>query len=93
VDRQELAELIGDLLAGSAQFRSLWASHDVADQPTQVKAFQHPRVGPVTVTCDVLDLADRDQRLVIYTAVPGSRSEEALRLLAVIGTQRMDVPG
>ena len=89
----ELAELIRDLLAGSEQFRSLWASHDVADPPTQVKTFRHPQVGPVTVTCDVLDLADRDQRLVIYTAAPGSPSEQALRLLAVIGTQRMDVPG
>ena len=88
----ELAGLIRDLLAGSEQFRSLWASHDVADQPTQVKTFQHPQVGPVTVNCDVLDIADRDQRLVIYTATPGSPSEEALRLLAVIGTQRMDVP-
>ncbi|MGO4426863.1 transcriptional regulator, partial [Streptomyces sp. MCAF7] len=27
----------------------------------------------------------------IYTADPGSPSEEALRLLSVIGTQRMDV--
>ncbi|MCU7726897.1 helix-turn-helix transcriptional regulator [Actinoplanes sp. KI2] len=89
----ELAGLISDLLAGSAQFRSLWASHDVADQPTRVKTFQHPQVGPVTVNCDVLDIADRDQRLVIYTATPGSPSAEALRLLAVIGTQRLDVPG
>ena len=89
----ELAELIRDLLAGSEQFRSLWASHDVADPPAQVKTFRHPQVGPVTVTCDVLDLADRDQRLVIYTAAPGSPSEQALRLLAVIGTQRLDVPG
>jgi hypothetical protein len=38
----------------------------------------------------VLDISDRDQRVVIYTAVPGSPSEGALRLLSVIGTQRMD---
>jgi hypothetical protein len=53
----------------------------------------HPTGGPVTVNCDVLDIADRDQRVVIYTAAPGSPSEEALRLLSVVGTQRMDVPG
>jgi hypothetical protein len=47
-------------------------------------------VGPVTVNCDALDITDRDQQVVIYTATPGSRSEEALRLLSVIGTQRMD---
>jgi hypothetical protein len=41
----------------------------------------------------VLDVPERDQHVVIYTADPGSSSEEALRLLAVVGTQRMDVTG
>jgi hypothetical protein len=65
----------------------------VSAQSSLCKTFQHPLVGPVTVNCDVLDITDRDQRVVIYTADPGSPSEEALRLLSVIGTQRMDVPG
>lgn len=90
-DDPELAELVRDLLAGSAEFRDLWASHDVSDEPTMVKTFRHPLVGPITLNCDVLDIADRDQRVVIYTAVPGSPSEEALRLLSVIGIQRMSV--
>ncbi|GIF21774.1 transcriptional regulator with XRE-family HTH domain [Actinoplanes tereljensis] len=81
----EVAELVRDLRAGSERFRELWASHDVTDEPTLVKTFQHTEVGPVTVNCDVLDIADRDQRLVIYTATPGSPSEEALALLSVIG--------
>jgi transcriptional regulator with XRE-family HTH domain len=92
-DDPELAELIRDLLAGSTEFRELWESHDVSDEPTMVKTFRHPLVGPITVNCDVLDIADRDQRVVIYTAVPGSPSDEALRLLSVIGTQRMSVEG
>jgi len=86
-DDPEIAELIRDLRDGSAQFRDLWASHDVESEPTLRKTFDHPVVGPITVNCDVLDISDRDQRLVIYTAAPGS--EEALRLLRVIGTQRM----
>jgi hypothetical protein len=86
-----LAALVRDLREGSATFRELWESHDVADNSHLTKTFQHPVVGPVTVNCDVLDIADLDQRVVIYTAAPGSPSEEALRLLAVIGTQRMDV--
>jgi transcriptional regulator with XRE-family HTH domain len=92
-DDPELAALIRDLLAGSEAFRELWESHDVSDEPTMVKTFRHPLVGPITVNCDVLDIADRDQRVVIYTAVPGSPSDEALRLLSVIGTQRMSVEG
>lgn len=90
-DDPELAELVGDLLAGSEDFSRLWFSHDVSAERTLCKTFQHPLVGPVTVNCDALDITDRDQRVVIYTAAPGSPSEEALRLLSVIGTQRMDV--
>ncbi|MEW2516731.1 helix-turn-helix transcriptional regulator [Actinacidiphila alni] len=92
-DDPEVRELVAELLAGSEDFRRLWESHDVLDEPTLCKTFQHPLVGPVTVNCDVLDIADRDQRVVIYTATPGSPSEQALRLLSVIGTQRMDVTG
>ena len=89
----ELKGLIRELLDGSQEFARLWAAHDVAPAPTLIKTFDHPVVGPVTVNCDVLDLADRDQRVVIYTATPGTPSEEALRLLSVLGTQRLDVPG
>ncbi|MFE1314689.1 helix-turn-helix transcriptional regulator [Streptomyces sp. NPDC058755] len=89
-DDPELTGLIEELLAGSEEFARLWASHDVSAEPTPCKTFQHPVVGPVTVNCDVLHITDRDQQVVIYTAAPGSPSEEALRLLSVIGTQRMD---
>jgi hypothetical protein len=92
-DDPEIVELIREILAGSAEFAQLWASHDVGVAAGHAlrKAFQNAMVGPVTVNCDVLDITERDQQVVIYTAVPGSRSEEALRLLSVIGTQRMDV--
>jgi hypothetical protein len=41
----------------------------------------------------VLDITDRDQQVVIHTAEPGSPPEEALSLLSVVGTQRLDAPG
>ncbi|MEV0929583.1 helix-turn-helix transcriptional regulator [Streptomyces phaeochromogenes] len=90
-DDPEVTGLVRELLAGSEEFTRLWASHDVSAEPTLCKTFQHPLVGPVTVNCDALDITDRDQQVVIYTAASGSPSEEALRLLSVIGTQRMDV--
>jgi len=92
-DDSEVTGLVGELLSGSEEFARLWASHDVCARPTLCKAFQHPTVGPITVNCDILDITDRDQQVVIYTAEPGSPSEEALRLLSVVGTQRMNVPG
>ncbi|MFJ4201272.1 helix-turn-helix transcriptional regulator [Streptomyces sviceus] len=89
----ELTALVAELLDGSEEFAQLWAAHDVTASPTLCKTFDHPVVGLIVVDCDVLDIADRDQRVVIYTAAPGSPSEEALRLLSVVGTQRLDVPG
>jgi transcriptional regulator with XRE-family HTH domain len=92
-DSPEVTGLVDELLAGSDEFTKLWESGDVEALRTLRKTFQHPLVGPVTVNCDVLDVADRDQHVVIYTADPGSPSEEALRLLSVVGTQRIDVIG
>ncbi|MGI5452581.1 helix-turn-helix transcriptional regulator [Streptomyces sp. CA-249302] len=92
-DDPELTALIEELLAGSEEFARLWAAHDVTAVPTLCKTFDHPVVGPVSVNCDVLDITDQDQRVVIYTAAPGTPSAEALRLLSVLGTQRMGVPG
>ena len=92
-DSPEVTGLVDELLAGSDEFARLWSSGDIdAPRPLR-KTFQHSMVGPVTVNCDVLDVPDRDQHVVIYTADPGSSSEEALRLLSVVGTQRMDVSG
>ncbi|MBN6037687.1 helix-turn-helix transcriptional regulator [Amycolatopsis sp. 195334CR] len=92
-DDPELTALIAELRDGSAHFARLWDAREVNARPNLCKTFHHPVVGSITVVCDVLDIADRDQRVVIYTAEPGSPSEEALRLLSVVGTQRLDVPG
>ncbi|MGW0251604.1 helix-turn-helix transcriptional regulator [Nocardia goodfellowii] len=86
----ELTALISELRSGSPEFAQLWAAHDVTDRPTLCKTFDHPLVGPISVNRDVLDIADRDQRVILYTANPGSPAEQALRLLSVIGTQRME---
>ncbi|WP_320778093.1 helix-turn-helix transcriptional regulator [Streptomyces sp. CRN 30] len=92
-DDPELTMLVAELLDSSREFAQLWSAHDVSGEIALRKTLRHPLVGPVTVNCDMLDIADRDQRVVIYTADPGSRDEEALRLLSVVGTQRMDVAG
>ncbi|TDD23247.1 helix-turn-helix transcriptional regulator [Nonomuraea diastatica] len=89
----EVTELVAELLAGSAEFALVWASHDVSPEPSLRKTLHHRLVGPITLNCNVLDISDRDQHVVIYTADPGSPAEDALRLLSVIGTQSMNTPG
>jgi hypothetical protein len=91
-DDPELRALIAELVENSAEFAALWAARPVSGTRHLRKTFDHPVVGPLTLNCDVLAIPDLDQHVVIYTAEPGSSTEEALRLLAVLGTQRMDVP-
>jgi hypothetical protein len=60
------------------------------------RSFHQPRpltTPQRTVDCGSLTLTDRDQRLVLYTAPPGSRSAESLALLNVLGTDTVNANG
>ncbi|TDC28629.1 XRE family transcriptional regulator [Micromonospora sp. 15K316] len=77
--------LVDDLRDASPEFARLWQRHDVQAAPMLTKTFRHPAVGEITVDCDSLTLADRDQHLVLYSAPPGSRDAEALAFLSALG--------
>ncbi|MBZ6475943.1 helix-turn-helix transcriptional regulator [Streptomyces griseocarneus] len=82
-DDPRLAALVGELSVKSADFRALWAAHNVRDKGFGVKRLHHPVAGPLTLAYETLVLpADPDQQLVTYHAEPGSSSADALRLLA-----------
>lgn len=91
-DDPDLTRLIADLLSGSDEFAALWSTGDLPVVSMLRKTLQHRMIGSITVSCDALDIADSDQQVIIYTADPGSADEEALRLLAVVGIQAIDVP-
>jgi transcriptional regulator with XRE-family HTH domain len=79
---RDLADLVGELATHSEAFRTHWAAHNVRFHNTGVKHFHHPVVGELSVSLNRFDLpADRGLTIFTYTAEPGSRSEEALRLL------------
>lgn len=81
-DDPGLAELVGELSMKSAEFRRLWARHDVREKSHGKKQMEHPMVGPFTLYYETLALrGEPDQVLVMYVAEPGSESETALRLL------------
>lgn len=71
--REVPAELEAELLDGSAAFAELWAAHEVSPEPSMRKALHHPLVGPITLTCNVLDISDRDQQVVIIRLSPALR--------------------
>jgi len=86
------AALVDALTAVSPEFVGVWAAHDVADKQSRTKRFQHPEVGVLTLDCQTLLDTDSGQRLLVFTATPGSADADRLALLAVIGSQRMSPP-
>jgi hypothetical protein len=88
----EIRALVDELVAGSAEFARLWESQELRIEHHARERFTHPRVGEVELDFDILTVPGQDQQLIIFTAEPGSRAYETLRLLKVIGTRRADVP-
>jgi transcriptional regulator with XRE-family HTH domain len=80
---KRLTDLIGELSTRSEEFRVRWAAHHVRLHRTGVKRFHHPVVGELILDFERLDLpGDPGQRLLFYSAEPGSPSRERLDLLA-----------
>jgi transcriptional regulator with XRE-family HTH domain len=78
-----LTDLVGELSTRSEEFRTRWAAHNVRLHYTGRKHFRHPVVGDLHLMYEALELpADDGLSLLVYTAEPGSATEDALRLLA-----------
>ncbi|QMU71417.1 helix-turn-helix transcriptional regulator [Streptacidiphilus sp. P02-A3a] len=94
-DDRALAELVGQLTMKSDEFASLWARHPVRTCTSGVKRLRHPLVGTMELSFENLIIpGSSGQRLIAYTAEPGSPSEAALRLLpgAAAGLDRFPAP-
>ncbi|MGW0174039.1 helix-turn-helix transcriptional regulator [Rhodococcus sp. NPDC003322] len=79
---KELIALVGELSTRSEDFRRMWASHDVRYHRSGTKVFHHPAVGRLELAYEALELpADAGLQLNVYTALPGSPSDDGLKLL------------
>jgi len=78
-----LSDLVGELSTRSEEFRIRWAAHNVRIHRAGVKHVRHPVVGDLELTFEMMELsADPGLSILTYSAEPGTRSEEALGLLA-----------
>lgn len=81
-DDPVLTALVGELSVRDPDFRTWWASHRVRGPRELTKTYRHPVVGTLTLDVQQLSVdAEPDQRLITYTAPPGSPAEEALHFL------------
>jgi len=79
--------LVASLRAASPEFAALWDRHDVAVRRFDHKTIVHPEMGPIEVDCEILLSEGQDQRLLVFTAAPGTEAAEKLAFLAVIGQE------
>ncbi|MEV4476961.1 helix-turn-helix transcriptional regulator [Nonomuraea sp. NPDC049504] len=88
-----VAQMVAALRRRSAEFAALWDTHDVALRRADHKRLVHPVLGIIEVDCHSLFSEDGRQRLLWFTAPPGSQGAAHLELLSVIGTQDMSPEG
>lgn len=87
----EVAEMVALLRRRSQEFAALWDTHDVAVRRMDHKRIVHPMLGVIELDCYNLLSEDGRQRLLWFTAPPGSPGAEQLELLSVVGTQDLSV--
>ncbi|MEH3052708.1 MAG: helix-turn-helix transcriptional regulator [Patulibacter minatonensis] len=88
-DDPQAAALVDALLAESAEFAELWARHEVRYKMETRKRIVHPTIGVITLDCQVLTAETLTERLIVFTAIPGTEDANRLALLGVVGTQEL----
>jgi transcriptional regulator with XRE-family HTH domain len=76
-----LSDLIGELSTRSDEFVARWARQNVRLHRTARKQLHNRVVGDIELTGNALELPDDDLIMIAYTADPGSRAEDQLKLL------------
>jgi transcriptional regulator with XRE-family HTH domain len=85
----EVAGMTAALRRRSPEFAALWDTHDVGLRRTDHKRIVHPTLGVIELDCHSLFSEDGRQRILWFTAPPGTEGAAQLELLGVIGTQDM----
>lgn len=77
--------IVGELSIRSAEFRRLWARHDVRESVSGTKTFRVPEAGDITLDWDTYPLpGSPGPVMLVFTAEPGSADADRLQLLAAL---------
>ncbi len=84
----DVKSLVKRLNEASPEFAELWALHEVAVRRTSRIRVLHPLIGHIELDCEILLAPTEDQRLLIFTAAPGTDYASDLELLRAIGHEQ-----
>ena len=85
LDDPRLTDLVGELSLKSEDFRRMWARHDVRQRTAGAKRYRSPTSGVITLSYEAFTVAESAaQTLFVFSAEPGSPSEQALGLLVTV---------
>lgn len=96
----DLISLVGQLSTQNAEFRALWAQHDVIRYQRGAKRYRHPVVGPLEFAYESFDFTtERGLTMLVYTYEQHSTTAERVTLLgtlarteAITDSPRIDHP-
>ncbi|WP_329427221.1 helix-turn-helix transcriptional regulator [Streptosporangium sp. NBC_01495] len=78
-DDHDTVRLVEELRARSEEFDAMWRGQDVNVDTHTSKLMKHEKLGNLLLVCDVLQVPDRDQHVVLLSAPDGSDTAEILR--------------
>lgn len=82
---EELIRLVGQLSTQSAEFRALWAQHDVIRYQRGAKNYRHPAVGALEFAYESFELTTESAlTMLVYTYEPNSPTAERMTLLGTL---------
>ncbi|MCK7625846.1 helix-turn-helix domain-containing protein [Streptomyces sp. RS10V-4] len=88
-DDPGVRRLVDELVRDSGEFAALWERHEIGVNRAMTKRMLHPVAGPLELDCELLTVPDSDQRLMLYTAAPGTATSRALRGLRETAAERI----
>ena len=81
--------IVGELSIRSAEFRRLWARHDVRESVSGTKTFRAAEVGDIDLHWDTYPLpGSPGPVMLVFTAEPGTADADRLRLLGTLHASR-----
>jgi hypothetical protein len=90
-DAPDLVALVGELVVKSPDFSRMWERYDVRRVGYGQKTFLNPELGRITLSQEVLEVVQTQaQRLVVYSAEPGTPDHDAIVLLDMKGAGALD---